>query len=234
MKAVLLAAGLGTRLRPLTDATPKCLVDIGGRPLVDLWLDALWRVGAGEVLVNVHHLAEQVVGHLSRRRAAFPSVRVFHEPELLGSAGTLIANRDWLKSGGTFIVVNADNLTDFDLSKLLDSHAKERSLATVSVFRAPDPTGCGIVELDHDLVVGFEEKPPCPRSDLANAGMYAFEPDVLDILDNPPPLDIGRDLLPRLVGVARAVSIGEAFFVDIGTPKALARARQQWQRGVHR
>lgn len=91
MKAVLLAAGLGTRLRPLTDHTPKCLVDIRGQVLLDIWLDALAAAGVDEVLVNLHHLPEQVEAHLARRGGG-PLVRTVFEPVLLGSAGTLLAN----------------------------------------------------------------------------------------------------------------------------------------------
>ncbi len=84
------------------------------------------------------------------------------------------------------------------------------------------------------LITGFEEKPSTPRSDLANAGIYAFRADVLDLIETPAPCDIGYDLLPRLVGRARAVSIGDAYFTDIGTHEALERARLEWQGSVAR
>ncbi len=97
MKAFLLAAGLGTRMRPLTDQTPKCLLTIGGIAMVDIWLDAMLRAGVSDVLVNLHHLADQVEAHVARRRRP-PAVRLSYEPALLGSAGTLAANRDFVAS----------------------------------------------------------------------------------------------------------------------------------------
>lgn len=227
MRAVLLAAGLGTRLRPLTDRIPKCLVEVCGRPLLDIWLDAFDQAGVDEVLVNLHHLPEQVEEHLARR-ACGPVVRTVLEPELLGSAGTLRANRDFVGDDEMFLVVNADNLTDFDLRRLVDAHRAGRAIATVTVFRSPRPSACGIVEVVGDLVTGFEEKPAHPRSDLANAGLYAFDPDVIGLIEGPPPKDIGFDLLPALVGRARALSLGGAYFSDIGTPEALARADRDW------
>src|SRR6185295_6288407 len=121
MKAFLLAAGLGTRLRPITDSAPKCLLPIGGRPMLDIWLDALAKAGVNEVLVNAHHLAGQVEAHVAARSGA-PAVHVVIEPELLGSAGTLRANRDFLIGEDMFLAINADNLTDFDLSVLIDAH----------------------------------------------------------------------------------------------------------------
>lgn len=234
MKAVLLAAGLGTRLRPLTDTVPKCLVEVGGRTLLDIWLDAFAVAGVEQVLVNTHHLPDRVEAHLALRDGAPPSVRTVQEPELLGSAGTLLANRHLFEEEELLIAVNADNLTDFDLRELIEAHRREDTMATITVFRAPDPTRCGILEVCDGLITGFEEKPAAPRSDLANAGIYAFRPDVLDLIEAPPPRDIGYDLLPRLVGRARAVSIGDAYFTDIGTHEALGRARLEWQGSVAR
>jgi mannose-1-phosphate guanylyltransferase len=228
MKAFLLAAGLGMRLRPLTDTTPKCLLEVGGRPLLDIWLDAFSKAGIEEVLVNTHHLAGLVTAHVAERMSP-PIVRLSHEPILLGSAGTLHANRDFVADEDMFLVVNADNLTDFDLGVLIDAHRAEATIATLTVFRAPRPSECGIVDVVDGRVVGFAEKPAQPRSDLANAGMYAFHPRVLDEIPKPLPRDIGFDLLPRLVGRSRALAIGDCSFFDVGTPTALAQARAEWE-----
>jgi mannose-1-phosphate guanylyltransferase len=227
MKAFLLAAGLGTRLRPITDTTPKCLLEIGGRPLLDIWLDALAGAGVTEVLLNTHHLAHLVRAQV-RARAVPPAVHLSHEPELLGSAGTLLANRDFVAGEDAFLAINADNLTDFEPRRLIDAHRASGQLATLTLFRAPRPTECGIVEVRDGRVVGFEEKPAHPRSDLANAGIYAFHPAVLDEITGPLPQDIGYHLLPRLVGRAGAVQLDGCYFLDIGTPEALQRARAEW------
>lgn len=229
MKAFLLAAGLGTRLRPITDTTPKCLVEIGGRPLLDIWLDALAKAGVREVLVNTHHLAADVEAYVAARTTT-PAVRLSHEPVLLGSAGTLLANRDFVADEDMFLVINADNLTDFDLGVLVDAHRAGGAIATLSVFEAARPSECGIVELSTDgLVVGFLEKPANPPGNLANAGMYAFHPAVIDEIPDSLPRDIGFDLLPRLVGRARTVALDDCYFLDIGNPAALEQARAEWE-----
>ncbi len=236
MKAVLLAAGLGARLRPLTDATPKCLVAIGGRTLLDIWLDTLRDLEVDEVLVNTHHLADSVVSHVARRVGG-PPVRLLHEDALRGSAGTIRAARGLLQGDPWFLAINADNLTDYDLTHLVEAHTtgRDAGLATLTAFHAPQPSACGILEVDQSgCLVGFEEKPARPRSDLANAGMYAFSREVLDLVDGPEPCDIGTHLLPRLVGRARVVGVGEAYLRDIGTPEALAEARATWREGAHR
>ena len=227
MKAFLLAAGVGSRLRPITDAIPKCLLAIEGRPLLDIWLDAFDRAGVDEVLVNLHHLPEVVRRHLSTRTGS-PSVRVVFEPELLGSAGTLVANREWVSHEEFFLACNADNLTDFDLQSLIAEHRHHGGTATLTVFHSETPSAGGVVELNAaGTMIGFAEKPAQPASDLTNAGIYAFHPSVLAEIDDQPPQDIGYHLLPRLVGRARAVLI-DGYFRDIGTPDAYRRAREEW------
>ena len=227
MKAFLLSAGIGSRLRPITDVTPKCMLDIGGRPLLGIWLDAFDRAGVEEVLVNLHHLPDVVRDYLAGHEGP-PAVGTYYEPELLGSAGTLAANRRWVDGEEFFLACNADNLTDFDLRLLLDAHVRSGAIATLTVFHSTNPSAGGVAELDATgRVTGFTEKPSHPVSDLVNAGMYAFHPSLLDEITGAPPKDIGYDLLPRLVGRARAVLV-EGYFRDIGTPEAYHLARKEW------
>ena len=227
MKGFLLAAGVGSRLRPITDTVPKCMVPIDGQPMLDIWLDAFDRAGVDEVLVNLHHLPDVVRRHLAAR-AGTPAVQTFFEPELLGSAGTLAANRAWVDGDEMFVACYADNLTDFDLGSLVRAHREHAAIATLAVFHSERPSAGGVVELDvTGTVVGFEEKPANPVSDLVNAGMYAFDPIVLDEVGGPPPRDIGYDLLPRLVGQAKAVPV-EGYFRDIGTIGAYEQAQREW------
>ncbi len=227
MKAFLLAAGVGSRLRPITDVIPKCMLAIDDRPLLDIWLEAFDRAGVDEVLVNLHHLPDVVRRHIDARTPP-PTVRTLFEPDLLGSAGTLAAGRQWVDGEDMFLVCNADNLTDFELRSLVDSHRESGAIATLTVFRSEQPSAGGGVEIDGTgRVVGFVEKPSEPVSDLVNAGMYAFHPSVLDEIDGPPPKDIGYDLLPRLVGRAQTMLV-DGYFRDIGTVEAYRRARAEW------
>jgi mannose-1-phosphate guanylyltransferase len=242
MKAFLLAAGVGSRLRPITDTTPKCMLVIDDRPLLDIWLDAFDRAGIDEVLVNLHHLPDVVRHHIAARTGP-PLVRTVFEPELLGSAGTLAASRQWVDGEEMFLACNADNLTDFDVRSLVDMHLKHDAIATLTVFHSERPSAGGVVELDStSTVIGFEEKPSQPVSDLVNAGMYAFHPSVLDEIDGTPgagtggtdiggtdigPVDIGYHLLPKLVGRAKAMEV-TGYFRDVGTVSAYRQAREEW------
>jgi mannose-1-phosphate guanylyltransferase len=227
VKAFLLAAGLGGRLRPVTDTVPKCMVRIGDKPMLDIWLDAFARADVGEVLVNLHYLPDVVTQHLATRSTG-PTVHTFFEPQLLGSAGTLAAHRDWVCGEDMFLVSYADNLTDFDLASLVDEHRGHDVLATLTAFHSENPRTGGVLEVDcSGWLTGFEEKPADPVSDLVNAGIYAFAPAVLDEISSAPPQDIGYDLLPALVGRARVVTV-LGYFRDIGTIEVYERARQEW------
>jgi len=229
MKAFLLAAGLGNRLRPITDRIPKCMVPICGKPLLELWLDLLGRHDVEEVLVNTHYLPRKVQ-EFSKRWDRKPVLRLSHEKELYGSAGTLRRNWDFVAGEESFLVCYADNLTDIDLGKLIDAHHRHRGLVTMALFRADRPTECGIVELSESgVVLSFEEKPSAPKSCLANAGIYVMRQTIHPHLPLKTPSDIGFDLLPECVGEAYGW-IWEGLLIDVGSPASYDRAKQVWSR----
>lgn len=227
IKAFLLAAGKGRRLRPITDVTPKCMLVIDGRPLLGIWLDAFARAGVTEVMVNLHHLPDVVRRHIAAHRER-PMVRMVYEPELLVSAGTLLANRHWVADEECFLVCNSDNLTNFDLRSLINTRTGHAGIVTLAVFHSPDPSSGGVAETDETgCVIGFTEKLSRPVSDLTNAGMYVFYPEVLNKINTGPPCDIGYDLLPRLVGCAWTVLV-DGYFRGIGTVETYRLALQEW------
>lgn len=229
MRALLLSAGLGTRLRPLTDLMPKCLVPIQGRPLLDYWLEALFSDPRIErILINTHYMAESVKASLDaspwRQR-----IDVVHEPELLGTGGTILANRSYF-GDGAFFVAHADNLTDAALGRLIDAHlaADPDILATLLAFHTATPQSCGILELDPaHRVVGFHEKVANPPGNLANGAVYVFTPEVMRRIAARGHhfVDLSTEIIPGLVPHILAVE-HDGFFMDIGTPEALQQARR--------
>ena len=227
VKALLLAGGLGQRLRPLTSTTPKCLVPVGERPLLHYWVAALVAAGVREATINTHHLAAQVRREI-RRVNATSSLRLSesYEPELLGSAGTLTHNRRLAEGADAILVIYTDNLSDVSLVELLRFHHDHGLGLSLLLFRAPRPEACGIATLDADgTVVEFVEKPRVPTSSLANAGVYVFSPELYRQVADRGVFDIGADVLPQLVGQMKGYEHG-GYHLDIGTHEALARARR--------
>jgi len=227
MKAFLLAAGHGTRLRPLTDKLPKCLLPIQGVPILEIWLELCRRAGIDEVLINIHAHAEQVRTFLRGHRTDI-RVHVVEEPSLLGSAGTLRANARWVAGERYFWIFYGDVLTNVDLGAMLDTHIARKLTATLGLYRVDDPRRCGIVTLtDGDVITRFVEKPVRPASNLAFAGLMLARAELLAAIPARDPCDIGFDLLPKLCGRMAAHRISE-YLVDIGTPQTYRYAQETW------
>lgn len=226
MRVILLAAGLGTRLRSLISTVPKCLVAIKGKPLLGIWLDRLSQAGVGPLLVNTHYLAEQVETFI----AASPyrnQVTLVHERELLGTAGTLIANLDFFKNRDGMLI-HADNYCRADLQAFMQAHRQRpaQCVLTMMTFRTEAPSSCGIVELDDSgVVVGFHEKVVTPPGNLANGAVYILSAELLEMLGKElrTAKDFSTEVLHHLVGRIYTYETLE-IFMDVGTPENYVRA----------
>jgi len=222
LKAFVLAAGLGTRMGTITKTAPKCLLPVAGIPLLGRWFDLLARAGVTHALVNTHHLPEQVRAYVAGSEPPL-CVALAHEAVLLGSAGTLRENRDFVRGDAQFLVVYADNASLVDLRLLIRAH-HPRTAATLGLFQVPDPENRGVVELDAAAaVVGFTEKPRRPKSNLAWAGLLVGTPELLAAIPEQTPCDLGHDVLPRLVGRMHGIEI-EGYHRDVGTPDSYRQA----------
>jgi len=227
MKAFLLAAGLGTRLRPLTDSTPKCLLPVQGVPMLDIWLDLCRRHGIDEVLINTHAHSERVRDYLGARQNGV-KITVVDEPVLLGSAGTIIANRQWVAGERCFWILYADVLTNANLGRMMQFHAERGGLATLGGYEVPDPERCGIMQVDREgRVERFVEKPKLPIGRLAFAGLLVADATLLDAIPGSLPADLGFDVLPRLAGRMFAYPISD-YLLDIGTVENYEIAQKSW------
>jgi mannose-1-phosphate guanylyltransferase len=226
-KALVLAGGLGTRLRPLTDTLPKCLVPIAGKPLLGYWLDHLEQAGVRDVLVNTHHLPELVRAYLADVRATRPlDVVEAYEPVLLGSAGTVAANRAWADDCDEVLIIYADNLSTVDLGKVLAFHRSHRDPVTMMLFHTPYPSQCGIAALDaNGRITEFVEKPAHPKSDQANAGLYVVDADIYREMADRRVFDIGFHILPTFLGRMSGF-VFDGYHRDIGNLDALAGAER--------
>lgn len=228
-KAFLLVAGLGTRLRPLTNTVPKCLVPIQGTPLLRIWLDICERLGVEQVLINTHYLAN-VVEKWVQNETTRLKIYLFHEEALLGSAGTVAANRDFVGEDEDFFIFYGDNLMRADLSSFRAFHESHSGVLTVGLFQASRPESCGIVTLDASgRITGFVEKPEHPRSNLGNAGVYIARKSLFDFLPTNGFGDFGKHVMPGLIGRIWGYLL-DGYLIDIGTPENYQKAQQDWPR----
>jgi NDP-sugar pyrophosphorylase family protein len=223
LRALVLAAGAGTRLRPLTDALPKPLAPVGGRPVAERLLERLAGLDVEAVALNLHHgadLIERVLG-------AGPVY--LREDWLRGTAGALAGARPFLEAGGDFLVASADGVHEIDVAALMRRHRDSGAVATITVKRIERPETCAIVDLDQrGLVQRFVEKPATQDvfTDLASIGVYCFTPAVLELIPRDRPFDIAGELIPALLaaGLPVAAFQTEAWWSDIGDPDELLAA----------
>jgi mannose-1-phosphate guanylyltransferase len=228
MKALLLAAGVGSRLLPITKTIPKCLVSIHGRPLLAVWLDRLVKFRLGPFLINTHYLPDQVESFIEQSQFR-KLVTLVYEPKLLGTAGTLIANLDFFE-GQDGMLIHADNYCMADLSEFVLAHQNRPSncLMTMMTFRTLDPSSCGIIDLDErGIVRQLYEKIDNPPGNLANGAVYILSRQLIEMLrcnsDNIH--DFSLQILPNLIGHIFTFETQETF-IDIGTPEAYSRANR--------
>lgn len=236
MKAFLLAAGLGTRLRPLTLTLPKCLVPINNKPLLQWWIELFNAHGIHEVMINTSYLREQVTGFIHDNNSSNSGVTLYetYEPELLGSGGTIRDNKDFVGRDENFMIAYADNLTDADLTAFQGFHDStclaNNGILSMALFRTNVPSQCGIATIDENLcITEFIEKPDNPKSDLANAGIYIANRKVFDHLPDKELLDFGKDVLPKLVNHMYGWE-NHSYLIDIGTPENYAKAQSDWRK----
>lgn len=227
MRALLLAAGKGTRLGELSQSTPKCLQQVGDEVLLDRIVRQLRETGVTEFLVNTHHLADQVMSHIESRHDSV-DFSLVHEPELLGTLGTVRANVEFFGSDPGW-VLHADNFIVGSLVALREAfEARAPEVwGSMLTFEAYDPRTCGVVITDEERVVtSFYEKVPNPPSSEASAATFVFSQEVFELARALPDtaIDLSHDLIPHLVGRLTAANHGEGV-IDIGTPDGLAAAR---------
>lgn len=229
--ALLLAAGLGTRLRPLTDRLPKCLAPIAGRPLLELWLLMLTRAGFTRIVINTHHLSSIVERYVCE--SPFRDViTLSHEDYLLGTAGTMLKHRR-LWHDGPVLVAHADNFTVFDPAIFLQAHLDRPPgcAMTMMTFETDDPASCGILDLDTQSVVRtMFEKVPNQSGKLANAAVYVIEPEILDCIAayHREIVDFSTEVIPAFMGRIYAAH-NSGIHRDIGTIENLRLAQSEYQ-----
>ncbi len=229
IKALLLAAGLGTRLRPLTLTTPKCLVKVNGIPLLSYWIKKLENLGCDEVIINTHYLSEKVTKFLEDYKSTSLKIVISHEPELLGTAGTLLKHLDFFENS-TGLLIHADNFTTDDLSAFITNHylRPKDCILTMLTFDTDNPSCCGIVQKDKfGRVIRFYEKSKKDYGICANGAIYAFDREFIEFVRgiSYEISDFSIDILPLMLGKIFSWHTLEVY-LDIGNELSLKRANK--------
>lgn len=200
VKAMVLAAGRGARLGSMTDTGPKPMIAIAGKPILEHTVTWLRDSGISDIVINLHHHADQIRAHFGDGSALGARIAYSFEPSLLGTAGALRPVRQAFAS--TFLVVYGDNFFSCDLDRFLAAHRRHGGIGTMALYEWPNATQSGVARLDEDSrIVEFVEKPPAGRapSALINAGLLLWEPEVFRFIPGEGPADFARDVVPRIL-----------------------------------
>ncbi|MBV8340538.1 MAG: NDP-sugar synthase [Candidatus Eremiobacteraeota bacterium] len=229
MKGMILAGGLSTRLYPLTLELPKPLVPVLGRPVVGHVIEYMKRSGVNDIVINVHYFPEAVRAYVGDGGAWGVHVEYLHETQLMGSAGAVRQVADRFPE--TFVVIGCDDVTDIDLNAAIAFHRDRHAEATIGLAEVADVSHYGAVIVDdRGKIVEFQEKPApgTARSNLANTGVYIFEPAVLRRIPPKTFYDFGKQVFPELLAAGGAFygMRQQAYWCDIGTPSEYRRVHR--------
>lgn len=224
MRAVIIAGGSGTRLRPLTYNTPKPMVPLFGKPFLQYQIELLREHGIKEIIINLHYLSDSIKSVLGD--GSHLGVKLFYslEDKALGTAGA-VKNAESLFDDEPMLVFNGDILTDIDLSAVLATHKTTKARATLTLIRVEDPTAFGLVLTDGGRITRFLEKPTMDEArslnvDTVNAGIYVLDPDVFRYVPKNEAYSFERGLFPLLLQLEERLSahVSDNYWLDIGSP----------------
>ena len=229
MKALFLAGGMGTRLRPLTNHMPKPMVPVMGIPLLERSIGELKRCGVTEIVISTCYQAGCIEQHFGSDTRSGMKIHCVCEEKPLGTGGAIKNCQKYFE--GTFLVFNSDILCNIDLRALVDFHRKKGADVTIAAVEVKNPSDYGVIEYDpEESIVSFTEKPKPgeEKSRFINAGIYVFEPRVLDAIPAEKEVSIERDIFPTLLkgGYRMTVYRGSKYWIDIGTPQKYMQAHR--------
>jgi len=227
MKAVVLAGGHGTRLRPLTYTTPKPMLPLAGKPVLHHIIESLASQGFDDIVVTTNYLRERIMDYLGDGSQFGVKLIYPKEEKPLGTAGSVKNAAKYLNE--TFAVIQGDNITDIKFKELLHFHEQRGGIGTIALVPKENPKQFGIAELDpNNQIIKFKEKPRCDErfSNLVNTGLYVLEPEILDYAPSGLACDFAEDVFPTLLRLKRRIYgyPAQGFWVDIGNPESYMEA----------
>jgi mannose-1-phosphate guanylyltransferase len=228
MKAVVLVGGFGTRLRPLTHSTPKQMLPVVNRLMIERVIEHLGRHGVDTAVLALGYRPDAFADAYPDGRCAGVDLHYAVEPEPLDTAGAIRFAALHNGIDERFLVVNGDVLTDLDVTELIQAHERSGAEGTIALHRVDDPSAYGVVPTEDDgRVIAFIEKPPAEEAptDLINAGTYVFEPSVLDRIPPHRRVNVERATFPAMVDDGALYAFdGDTYWIDAGTPATFLAA----------
>jgi NDP-sugar pyrophosphorylase family protein len=235
MRAIILAAGKGERIKEVTKSIPKPMIRIHGKPILEHNIEWLRSYGITDLYINLHHLPDVITNYFGNGEKHRVRITYSYEPELLGTAGAVkkICREIWRfkdkkENMDPFLVIYGDNLMMFDLNEIINFHYKKGGIATIAVYEKEDVWQSGIVLLnDKGQVLRFIEKPSSQEviSNLVNAGIYVLEFEVLNYIPDNQNIDFGKDVFPSIINSGEklfAIKV-EGDLIAIDTPELLRK-----------
>lgn len=235
MRAMILAAGVGSRLDPLTRNVPKPMVPIVNRPVMEYLIELLARHGFNEIMVNLHYLGDQIASYFGDGSSWGVRIHWAYEDQLWGDAGSLKRAEDFFRDE-TFLVIGGDDLTDMDLSRLIKTHRDKKALATIALSIVDDPSEYGIVLMNEEgRITRFLEKPKGEVifSNTANTGVYVFEPEIFELIPHDVFYLFGKQVFPMLLEQRLPLygHLTAAYWRDVGNLKVYQQTHRDMLEG---
>ncbi len=229
MKAIILAGGLGTRLRPLTYKTPKALLPFQGRTLTEQVLDVLKKSNITDIYLSIGYMADKIKDYFGDGSKFGVKITYVEEKEPLGTAGPLNLLK---KLESSFVMLNGDNLFNADFNKMLEFHKKNKAVGTIALTQVDDPSHYGAARMEGDRIIEFVEKPKKGEepSNLISTGYYILEPEVFDIVKGKKSVMFEYDVFPILAKQGKLFGYpANGQWFDIGTSEKLEKADKEWK-----
>ena len=227
MKAIILAGGLGTRLRPLTYSTPKALIPVQGKTLTEHVIDVLKKLEINDITLSISYMADKIKEYFGNGEKFNLNISYAIEKVPLGTAGPLILLP---KIQETFVMVNGDNLFNLDFKKMLEQHKETKAALTIALTKVPDPSQFGVAKLENNKILEFVEKPKeNPPSNWINSGYYIIEPEVFDLVKGKEFAMMERYVFPELAKAGKLFGYkDDGQWFDTGTFENYERVKKEW------
>lgn len=233
MQAVILAAGLGTRLKPITDTNNKVMVPINnqGKPFLEFLIQKISEQGIKDFIIATSYLHEQIENYFGTGKKYHVNIKYSYHQNILGTGGAIKNAEPFLEE--TFFVFNGDSYSKLDYTKFYQFHQQNNFIASIALVKKEDASRYGIVETKENRIINFVEKSKETNSGLINAGVYLFNKKVLNLFENNKIISLEQDIFPKIILSQNLGGyIFDDYFIDMGTMADYQKIKIDWQKNI--